>query len=163
MELITSPLGSVGLTAKLYGGVPPAPVTGVKATAAVPAVSALVAIAGAAARGPLTVRLKVLLLVAPTLSVTVTVYVVRESAAACVPEIAPEDGSKTRFAGSDGVMPNAYGVVPPAAVTGLKRLTAVPALRVRLATAWVVVRALLTRMLRSCVTCAPTLSAPVIV
>ena len=67
------PAGSAGLTAKPTGVVPPAIVTGVKATAAVSFVSTLVATASVEVNAGLTVRLNVLFAVAVTLSVIVTV------------------------------------------------------------------------------------------
>ena len=84
---------------------PPVGIIGRNAVAADPTVTVLFWMSRVADSGGLTVRLNVLLEVAPTASVTVTVKVVATSAAPGVPVIAPLAPFSDKPAGSAGVMP----------------------------------------------------------
>ena len=97
-----SAAGSAGVTAKVYGEVPPPGKTGRNAGAAVVAVITLLAIACTAVSGPLIVRLNVRLATAPTASVPATVNVTAVCAPAGVPVMAPVDGLNAKFAGKAG-------------------------------------------------------------
>ena len=155
--------GSAGLIVKTRGAVPPAAVTGVNATAAVPAVRALVANTWLVVTGPFTVRLNVWGVVAPKESETVTVKVVVANAAAGVPEMMPVAVFIVKVAGRAGVIAKVRGAVPPAAVTGVNGVTAVPAVSVVLGTAWVATTAGFTVRLKVFAEVALALSVTVIV
>jgi hypothetical protein len=107
-------------------------------------VSTLLATACVTTRAPFTVRLNVLLDVAVAASVTVTVNVVVVSVAVGVPLIWPVVVLKFIPAGSDGLTPKVYGVVPPLAVTGVNGVYAVLTVNAFVGTAWVVVSGPLT-------------------
>jgi hypothetical protein len=103
----------------------------------------VVGIACVVESGPFTVSVKFFADTAPAASVTVTVNTVAAMAAVGVPLTVPVVVLNERPVGSDasGVSANAYGVVPPAAVTGMKSGSTSPLLPTRLGTACVVVRA----------------------
>jgi hypothetical protein len=77
--------------------------------------------------------------VAPTLSVTVTVNCVAAVATVGVPVIWPLAALIDNPAGSAGLIANARGAVPPAAVTGVKAVIGAPEFTTLTATACVVV------------------------
>ena len=104
-------------------------------------VSALLGTAWVTVSGPFTVRLNVLLEVAVAASVTVTVNTVVASVAVGVPLIWPVVVLKFIPAGSDGLSPKVYGVVPPLAVTGVNGVYGVLTVSTVVGTACVVVNA----------------------
>src|SRR5579864_6549172 len=118
------PAGSVGATLNVSGAVPPLPVTGVNGVAAWLMISAVDGTAVVAVTAPFTVRLNVLVAVAPLASVTVTVKVVAAIAAVGVPLTAPFEVLKLRPAGRLGATPKDSGAVPPAPVTGVNVVAA---------------------------------------
>ncbi len=129
-------------SAKAYGIVPPLAVTGVNDAMAVLTVPAVVATAWVVESATLTVSVNVFDEVALAASVTVTVNVVAASVAVGVPLTCPLPVLKLMPAGSvPPVSANAYGVVPPLAVTGVNAGIGVPTVPALLATACAVVSA----------------------
>lgn len=128
-----------------YGVVPPLAVTGVNVASNVPIVPARLATACVATSAELTVSVNVFADIAPAASVTVTVYVVTASAVAGVPLTVPVLVLKLMPVGNDAPdSANAYGVVPPLAVTGANDGISVPAVPTVLGTTAVVETATLT-------------------
>lgn len=92
VELNISPAGRLGAIENVYGVSPPVAVTGITADNTTSMVAVTVAALRVVNRagGADTVRLNVLVLVCPMLSVTVTVNTVCASVAVAVPDINPE-------------------------------------------------------------------------
>jgi hypothetical protein len=136
------PVGSVPPeSANAYGTVPPLAVTGVKPGIAVFIVPARLAIACVVVRPRLIVREKTFDDCVPAASVTVTVKFAGPDAAAGVPVSCPVAVLKVSPAGSAGLTANVTGTTPPAAVTGMTGVIAVPLVPATFATASVVVSA----------------------
>jgi hypothetical protein len=143
------PVGSVPPdSAKLNVPVPPVAVTGVNGVAALPTVKVVLGTACVVVKAAFTVRPNVLdevCAVGVVWSVTVTVKVVVARAVDGVPLICPVVVEKLRPVGR--VPPDSAKLrvpVPPAAVTGVNGVAALPTVKVVLGTAWVVVNAGLT-------------------
>ena len=137
------PVGSAGLTAKLTVPKPPEAVTGVKGVATLLAVKLVAGTACTVVRVTgLTVSWKVfeeVCAVGVVLSVAVTVKVEVASNAVGVPLTSPLVVLKDKPAGSAGLTAKVTAPKPPEAVTGVKGVAALPAVRVVAGTACVVV------------------------
>jgi hypothetical protein len=127
------------LNAYVYGAVPPPATTGTNDGSARFTVHDVLGTACVVESGPLTVNWNVLDEVAPTASVTVTVYVAVARDDDGVPVTAPVLPLKLMPAGSGPPLrTNAYGGTPPLAVTGVNDGIGVPTVPVVDATACVV-------------------------
>jgi hypothetical protein len=164
--LKVTPVGSVPPErAKAYGVVPFAAVTGMNGVRGVPTFPVVLGTACVVVSAALIVRLNVFDAVAPTASVIVIVRTVAPCTAVGVPLIAPVVVFSVRPAGSapPAVIANAYGVVPPEAVTGVNATIAVFCVPVRLAMDCVATSAALTVRLNVLDVVAPAASVIVIV
>ena len=137
-----NPEGKLGLTAKFNVPSPPVAVTGTKLEIVVFTVNKEIGTftAVSSAAGALTVKLNVLKLVIPALSVTVTVNVVVVNVSVGVPLTAPLVTLKLKPAGNAGLIAKESGAAPPVAVTGVNAGSNLFLIRVLLASITVVTK-----------------------
>ena len=114
------PAGSAGLIENVKGAIPPLAVTGVNAVNAIVLINVLLATACTVTNaGGNISKLKVLLLVAPALSVTVMTKLFCAKDTLGVPEIKPVAVFNVNPAGSAGLIEYTKVPIPPVPLTGL--------------------------------------------